>query len=49
MEESKLNNTPLHLVKGSAGSGESNSWGEATGEQDQERTDWAPTTVTSNK
>ena len=47
MEESKLNNTPLHLVNSSPGSGESNSWGEETGKQDQEWTDWAPTTVTS--
>ena len=49
MEESKLNNTPLHLVNDIASSGESNSCGEGTGEQNQERTDWAPTAVTSNK
>ena len=29
----------LHLVNNSAGSGESNSWGEETGRQDQGKTD----------
>ena len=36
MEESKLNNTSLHLVDDSARSAGSSSWGGAIGKQDQD-------------
>ena len=49
VEESELNDTSLHLADSSASSGESNCWGEPTGKQDQEWTDWATTAVILNK